>query len=347
MDVERHHAIAPLLAEWAALHDADDRATPYGTAAWARAAVEHGCAGGEPWVLTVRDDGRLVGLMALARRQRASMRILRPLGDEHADCWDVLALPGARDAVERRLAAELRRRSGEWDALVLTHLTHGATVAESLTRGGLHARGHEGLPHPHVALPETFDAYLARFPSERRRRMRKHLQPLDRGRVTARTVPPAEVADAVACLLDLRQRQWAHAGKALLPALAEERFRGFLTAVATDLVPAGLASIVEYADEGAPVAVYLDFMDARAFHGFMGGFEPGAARLEPGKLHILASIRRSFEAGRTWANLGRGGEDYKQWFRPEAFVSRSVAVTSGRLRSRAALVAGTLAGRLR
>ena len=42
MDVERHHAIAPLLAEWAALHAADDRATPYGSAAWARAAVEHG-----------------------------------------------------------------------------------------------------------------------------------------------------------------------------------------------------------------------------------------------------------------------------------------------------------------
>ena len=88
-------------------------------------------------------------------------------------------------------------------------------------------------------------------------------------------------------------------------------------------------------------------MDARAFHGFMGGFEPAAARLEPGKLHILASIRGSIEAGRAWANLGRGAEDYKQWFRPEPFVSRSVAVTSGRLRSRAALVAGTLAGRLR
>src|SRR4051794_8180969 len=347
MHVERHHAIAPLLAEWAALHDADDRATPYGSAAWARAAVEHGCAGGEPWCLTVREGGRLVGLTALARRRRASMRILRPLGDEHADCWDVLALPGARDAVERRLAEELRRRSGEWDALVLTHLTRSATVAESLTRGGLHARDHEGLPHPHVALPETFDAYLARFPSERRRRMRKHLQPLDRGRVTVRTVPPAEVGDAVACLLDLRQRQWAHAGKALLPALAEERFRGFLTAVATELVPAGLASIVECADEGTPFAVSLDFMDARAFHGFMGGFEPGAARLEPGKLHILASIRGSIEAGRAWANLGRGGEDYKQLFRPEPLVSRSVAVTSGRLRSRAALVAGTLAGRLR
>src|SRR3954452_8106170 len=213
MDVERHHAIAPLLAEWAALHDADDRATPYGTAAWARAAVEHGCAGGEPWVLTVRDDGRLVGLMALARRQRASMRILRPLGDEHADCWDVLALPEARDAVQRRLAEELRRRSGEGDALVLTHLTHAATVGETLAGAGLHTRGHEGLPHPHVALPETFDAYLGRFPSERRRRMRKPLQPLERGRVTTRAKEPAEVPAAVARLLELRQRQWAHAGK--------------------------------------------------------------------------------------------------------------------------------------
>jgi CelD/BcsL family acetyltransferase involved in cellulose biosynthesis len=347
MHVERHHAIAPLLSEWAALHEADDRATPYGSAAWARAAVEHGAAGGEPWCLAFREGDRLVGLVALARRRRASMRVLRPLGDEHADCWDVLALPEARAAVERRLAEELRRRSGEWDALVLTHLTHGSTIADALARGGLHTRGQDGLPHPHVALPSSFDEYLAQFSSERRRRMRKHLKPLDQGAVTARTLGPTEIPAAIACLLDLRQRQWAHAGKALLPALAEERFRSFLTSVASDLVPAGQAAIVEYARDGAPLAIYLDFMDDRAFHGFMGGYEPAAARLEPGKLHILASIRTSIEARRSWANLGRGGEDYKQWFRPEPLVSRSVAVTSGRLRSRAALVAGTLAGRLR
>ncbi|MEA2383416.1 MAG: hypothetical protein QOH72_3387 [Solirubrobacteraceae bacterium] len=347
MNVERHHAIAPLLGEWTPLHEADDHATPYGSAAWARAAVEHDCAGGEPWCLAVRDGGRLVGLMALARRRRASMRILRPLGDEHADCWDVLALPEARDAVQRRLAEELRRRSGEWDALVLTHLTHTGTVGETLAGAGFHTRGRDGLPHPHVALPETFDTYLARFPSERRRRMRKHLQPLDRGRVTARTKEPSQVPAAVARLLELRQRQWAHAGKALLPALAEERFRSFLTAVASELVPAGMAEIVEYSVDGEPFAIYLDFMDARSFHGFMGGYEPGASKLEPGKLHILASLRASIDAGRPWFNMGRGGEDYKQWFRPEPLVSHSVAVTSGRLRSRAALVAGTLAGRLR
>lgn len=347
MDVERHGDIGPLLAEWATLHAADDHATPYGSAVWAQASVAHDVDGAEPWCLTVRDDGRLVGLMALARRRRAGMRVLRPLGDEHADCWDVLALREARAAVERRLAEELRRRSGEWDALVLTHLTHTATFASALPGARLHTRGHEGLPHPHVRLPETFDAYLARFPSERRRRMRKHLQPLDRGRVTARAVPGTEVADGVARLLDLRRRQWEVAGKALLPALAEDRFRRFLTDVATALVPAGAATMVEYAVEGEPYAIYLDFCDARAFHGFMGGFEPAHARLEPGKLHILASLRASIEAGRAWANLGRGGEDYKQSFRPEPFVSTSVAVTSGRLRSRAALVAGTLAGRLR
>jgi CelD/BcsL family acetyltransferase involved in cellulose biosynthesis len=347
MHVERHHAITPLLDEWADLHAADDRATPYGSAAWARASVEHDIDGAEPWILTVREDDRLVGLLALSRRRRATMRILRPLGDEHADCWDVIALPEARAAVERRLAEELRRRSGEWDALVLTHLTHGTTFADTLAGAGLHSRGHEGLPHPHVALPETFDAYLGRFPSERRRRMRKHLQPLDRGKVTVRTVAPEDVPAGVARLLDLRRRQWAHAGKALLPALAEDRFRSFLTDVACALVPVGAATMVEYHVDGEPYAIYLDYGDARSFHGFMGGFEPEHARLEPGKLHILASLRSSIEEGRQWANLGRGGEDYKQWFRPEPFVSRSVAVTSGRLRSRAALVAGTLAGRLR
>jgi CelD/BcsL family acetyltransferase involved in cellulose biosynthesis len=347
MQVERHLAIAPLLDEWAALHAADDRATPYGSAAWARASLEHLDGDGEPWVLAVRDGGDLVGLMALARRRRASMRILRPLGDEHADRWDVVALPSHRAAVERRLAEELRRRSGEWDALVLTHLGPDTTIGETLATAGLHARGSDGLPHPHVALPDTFDAYLARFASERRRRLRKQLQPLDRGRVTARAVEPSQITAAVARLLELRRRQWEAAGKALLPALAEDRFRRFLTDVALSLHAVGQCAMVEYAAEGEPFALYLDFMDDRAFHGFMGGFEPGRSRFEPGKLHIASNLRSSIEARRVWFNLGRGGEDYKQWFGPEPFVSRSVAVTSGRLRSRAALVAGTLAGRLR
>ena len=73
------------------------------------------CDGAEPWCLTVRDGDGLVGLMALARRRRATMRVLRPLGDEHADCWDVLALPEARArrrAPPRRGAAPPQRRVG-------------------------------------------------------------------------------------------------------------------------------------------------------------------------------------------------------------------------------------------
>ena len=347
MDVERHSAIAPLLSDWAALHAADDRATPYGSAAWARAWAEHGDDTAEPWILTMREDEQLLGLMALTRRRRGGMRVLRPLGNEHADCWDVLALPEARAAVERRLAAEVRRRSGEWDALVLTHLTYATTLPDALSRAGLHGRCRHDLPQPHVALPTSFDEYLARFPSERRRRLRKRLAPLDRGDVTVREKDLSEIPDAVARLLELRQRQWAHAGKALLPSIVEDRFRRFLTMVACELVPAGRATLVEYFVDGESCALYLDLVDDRAFHGYMGGFEPAHARLEPGKLHILASIRSSIEAGRVWANLGRGGEQYKLAFQPEPFVSRSVAVTSGRLRSRAALVAGTLAGRLR
>ena len=302
MDVERHDAIAPLLDEWAALHAADDRATPYGSAAWARAYAEHGDGESAPWCLDVRDEERLVGLMALSRRRRASMRVLRPFGGEHADCWDVLALPDARTDVERLLARELRRRSGEWDALVLTHLTHATTIRHALSGAGLDARSRHDLPQPHVALPSSFDEYLARFPSERRRRLRRSLKPLDGGPVTARAKERAEIPDAVARLLELRQRQWASAGKALLPSIVEDRFRRFLTSVACELVPAGRAILTEYAVGGEPFALYLDFVDDRAFHGYMGGFEPAHGRLEPGKLHILASIRSSIEAGREWAN---------------------------------------------
>jgi CelD/BcsL family acetyltransferase involved in cellulose biosynthesis len=347
MEVSRHDDIEPLLDEWAALHAADDRATPYGSPGWARPWVDHYAEGARPWVLAVRDEGRLIGLLALVRRHRHSMRILRPLGEDPADAFDVLALPARREAVESRLAEELRRRSGEWDAIVLTRLRQGVTFGDALNAAGLHAQARDQLPHPHILLPDTFDEFLSRFPSERRTRMRRRLRLLDSGKVTARHPGPDEVPEAIAGLLELRRRQWAATGKTLLPEVAGRRFRDFLTEVAGSHLQAGLATLVEYSCEGERVAVYVDFCDERNFHGFMGGYSPEASRLELGKLHILSTIRQSIEAGRRTQNLGRGGESYKSWFRPEERISWSCAVTSGRVRSRAALLAGTLAGRLR
>ncbi len=347
MDVTRHDGIESLLTDWQELHTSDDRSTPYGSPDWARLWVEHYGEGARPWVLAAREDGRLVGLLALVRRDRHSMRILRPLAEDPCDAFDVQAVSDRRADVEHRLAEEVRRRSGEWDALVLTRLREDATFGSALRGAGLHTQARDHLPYPQVIVPESFDEFLKRFPSERRTRMRRRLKLVDNGKVQVRHVGVDETPQAIAELLELRQRQWAAMGKTLAPVVAADRFRRFLTEIATLHVASGNARLVEYSTEGERVAVYLDFCDERTFHGFMGAYVPEASKLELGKLHILATIRDSIEAGRKTHSLGRGGESYKMWFRPEEFTSWSCAVTSGRVRSRAALLAGTLAGRLR
>ncbi len=56
------------------------------------------------------------------------------------------------------------------------------------------------------------DELAGRLPASRAQRARAKLRKIDREGVVPRTVPAAEVPQAVARLLDLHRRQWAGRG---------------------------------------------------------------------------------------------------------------------------------------
>ena len=57
-----------LLPEWEELFEADAEATPFSSAGWARAWWPHWSRASQPWIVTVRDGDRLVGLAPLVPR---------------------------------------------------------------------------------------------------------------------------------------------------------------------------------------------------------------------------------------------------------------------------------------
>ncbi len=106
----------------------DDEATPFSSAEWARAWWTHWAGAGTPFIVTVRDSGRLVGLAPLVLARRGPFRVLTELGRPPSNYWDVLSEParargcrGARDAggarPQRRVAraAAGRRADGLCD----------------------------------------------------------------------------------------------------------------------------------------------------------------------------------------------------------------------------------------
>ena len=81
MQAEVHRdGIEELLPEWEQLFAADDQATPFSSAEWARAWWTHWAGAGRPFIVTVRDGGRLVGLAPLVLARRGPFRVLTELG---------------------------------------------------------------------------------------------------------------------------------------------------------------------------------------------------------------------------------------------------------------------------
>ena len=323
-----------LLADWDRLHDAE--ATPFMSAGWAGAWFEH--YDGEPLLVCVRDGAELVGIAPLVVRRRGPLRVMEPVGMDPGDYWDVLAAPGRRAEVADAAARALREHRGRWDAWILRCLPPGSPVVDALDRAGLRSLVRPPIPAPAIALPDSFDAYLAALPSSHRQNLRKHLRRLDNGEVELRDVrDPAELPAAFARWQDFRRRQWDSAGKEINPEHLSPRFHDFLLDCVGRLLPSGRAMVWEFAREGKVIGTYVNFADELSYYWYLGGFDPAHTKIGLGKIAIGHGIRTSIEQGRARYDFGRGAEPYKYWY---GAVDRPLAarvVSSGGVRGLAAL----------
>ena len=326
----------------------DPDAMPFLAPGFGEAWLQHWASDVRQWVLTVHDAGELAGLAPLVRRRRGPVRTLLPLGFYVGNYWDVLARPDRRREVNAAIARELDRRRGAWDALVLDTLSPGSLLPGELARAGLRVRARGTRRYPGLALPGSFDEYLAGLGRRHRTDLRRRLRPLDRGEVELVEVrEPAALDRAVVAWQELREHWWRARGKELNPDHTRPEFAAFLRSMLRDLVPACRAVAWELRDAERLLGVSLNFRDDRAFYCWLSAFHPDAARLGPGKLVIAESIRRSIAAGLGYFDFMVGAEPYKYDF---GAVDRHVPrllVGSATSRSDAALAGALAMERLR
>jgi CelD/BcsL family acetyltransferase involved in cellulose biosynthesis len=343
----RRDAVDTLLPAWEALFAGDDHATPFQAPGWARAWWRWWGEGAQPWTIAVWDAGELIGLAPFASRRVHSMRVLRVLGEEPGDYWDILALPQRRLEVEQAVAAELYRRRDQWDAIVVSRLPANSTTPKAFARTGLGTRLRVEMVSPGMELPSTWDAYLATLPTKARTNLRRRLRTLDDGELEVREPPVAELPRAMHRWQDIRIRQWRDRGRELIPEHGSDRFREFLLDAAASLARDKLVTVWEFLRGGDVVGSYVNFCDRRVFYQYLGGFEPELGSLGIGRIATAHGIRCSIAAGRHYYDFARGGEAYKYSFGAVDRISPTILVTSSRARSRGALFGGLLTGRLR
>jgi CelD/BcsL family acetyltransferase involved in cellulose biosynthesis len=292
-------------------------------------------------------DGRLVGLAPLALERRRGLRIVRLLGKEPGDYWDVLSVPEHRHEVSEAVATELSRLEDRWDVFFLDGQPGDSATAAVAGERSLRVRPRAPTLCPLIALPDDFDEYLRLLPSSHRSNVRRHLRRLDRGDVLLREVrDDGALGPAISRWHELHLKRWEGLSEPIDPTHLTQNFRAFVLDAMRALVPQGRATVWEFSAGGEVVGVYVNLIDDDSFYWYLGGFEPAQSRLGIGKMSIAHGIRWSIETGRQYFDLTRGEESFKYYFGASNRHCPSVVVGNERLRSRAAFAASDLRDRL-
>ncbi len=278
-------------------------ALPPWLAAWARTLGRDR----EPLVLVGRAGGRPVGVAPLSVEGRAA----RFLGDPDVCDWqDFATAPGAGPGF---CAAVLRHlRAAGIDRVELEALRPDAAALEGLERAardlGFPAAREPAGVSVELALPRTWDAFLAGLGRKERHEIRRKLRRLrEAGAVEHVPVTgPGEIPGAMDVFLALFRRSRADKA-AFLTADREAFFR----AMALGMARAGLLELAFLEIDGTPAAATLCLGYRSTTYLYNNGYDPRFAGLSVGLLSKVLSIRASIERGRARYDFLKGAEPYK------------------------------------
>ncbi|MEK8035844.1 MAG: GNAT family N-acetyltransferase [candidate division NC10 bacterium] len=279
--------------------------------AWARAFL-----GDRPLqILGVAEDGgALAGLLPLYEDAPGRHRIIG--GVDVSDYLDLIAVPALEDEVWGALLEHRAADPGEWDLHGIRAASAAVTRLPWLAaRHGLAGRVEREERCPVLALPPTWDAYLASLSGKNRHELRRKMRRLEGELPGARV---RSVADPVgwdqAMTEFLRLHRLSRAGKArFMDETMEHFFRDALAALAE----AGWARLWFLEWEGTPIASFLCLEYGESVGLYNSGFDPARARLAPGIVLLAHVIRHAIERGIPAFDFLRGEEPYKYAFGPE------------------------------
>jgi CelD/BcsL family acetyltransferase involved in cellulose biosynthesis len=276
-------------------------------------------------------DDALCGLAPFYRRRAAHRGVmpaqrLELLGNAWRDSsvvfseyLDIIAATPVREEVGAALRAWLRADPG-WDELVLCNLRTGSNALRlvgSLGKAGPAGLGYvravESMTGWSIALPSSFDTFVARLSSNTRRKVVHQREKL--AGVSFDNIPPAQRTAALARLDAFVARRFGTpAGE---NSQTRARFHADLVATWADGV-----YLTELRAAGNCVSVMLNLRQGDTEYYLQSGFDAAYARgLSPGLLHLGYAIEAACRDGIGHFDFlaGRGlNRDYKQDFAAES-----------------------------
>jgi CelD/BcsL family acetyltransferase involved in cellulose biosynthesis len=295
--------LEPLEAEWDALATrvhAPPFLRPGWIGAWWRAFGT-----GELELLIVRRDGRLSGVLPLARR----WGVLRATSNWHSPDYGLLAeAPVDREALCVQLFERAPRR------ISLAFL--GSLADVELLRTHARDAGYRALVRtleqsPSIRIDRDWERYEAGLSKNLRRNVRRGLHRLgEEGRVSVQVENGSRrLPESLAECLRIEALSWKGAGRTAIASRPETR--RFYGEVARWGLSAGLLRLVFLRLDGRAIAFQLALEDGVAYYPLKGGYDPAYARGSPGILVLHATVAHAFAQGLERYELLGGAEAYK------------------------------------
>jgi CelD/BcsL family acetyltransferase involved in cellulose biosynthesis len=258
-------------------------------------------------------DGILAGLLPLYEETPARLCILG--GVDVSDYLDVIAAAGREEEVWQALLQHRAAQAVEWDLHAIRAASPTVALLPKLAPSfGLRALTLVEERCPVLALPATWEAYLARLSGKDRHELKRKMKKLERELPGAAVRSHAGAAgwdEALGRFLALHRR--SKVGKARF---MDERMERFFRDATLALAAAGWARLWFLDWDGAAVASFLCVEYAGSVGLYNSGFDPAHARLAPGIVLLAHVIMDAIGRGIPVFDFLRGEEPYKQDFGP-------------------------------
>ncbi len=300
--------LAALAAGWDDLVRAMPRPSPFLLHGWIEEWWRSLGAGAELAVVTARRGEALVGVLPLYVSRRRGVRVARFLGGHESALGDVLLADPADDEVGRALLEALEDE--RFSYVDLFGLPAGSALARFVPADRLTLL--ERVEAPVMLMPDGWDAaYTAKTSSKKRalhRRRARQLGELGAVEFTvARTLE--ELRPALEAAFEIHSLRWR--GRPDASTFGQTRGREFhrraLERIARDDVP----RIVTLSIAGRPVAFHYYFALAGTMYVHRLAFDPDLARMSPGQVTTLETLRAASDEGLTRVEFLGGDERYK------------------------------------
>ena len=301
-----------------------DSAAPFGRAIWWDSWWRHlRPPGSELFLLTVSQGDELLGLApCYAHRSYRFGRVVRFLGDGHAcsDYMTIAAVPDYRVEVWREITKWVAAEAGRsWDTFILAGVSASdeplQTFCKQISRQNVLVDQRTVSNTWRLTLPDTWDAYVELLSGRHRNQLRRTKREMfNSGRAILRRVTSLSDFergfDIQRHLYRLRRNSLGDDG-----CFADPRFEPFLRETSRRFLEQGALRLQWMEVDGEPVAFESSFVDQQGVFGYQFGFDPSKSKLNPGRLHIQASIMKAIVDGYSFFDFLRGDEPYKAHFR--------------------------------